>query len=95
MVDVNVNVIRPSQDELSEINDEIEAANQDAVMKDYNHEIVTRETRPLKTLTTEEAVMKIELSGDQFLIFRSEEDNKLKVIYRRNDKNLGIIEPEF
>ncbi len=95
MVDMNINVIRPSEDELSAINDEIEAANQDAMIGQYRHEVVSRKTRPLKTLTTEEAMMRIDLSGDNFLIYRSEEDNKLKVIYRRNDENLGIIEPEL
>jgi len=38
--------------------------------------------------------MKMELSGDAFMIFRSEEDNKVKVIYRREDEDFGIIEVE-
>lgn len=58
------------------------------------HEIVKRETSPLKILTYDEAIMKMELSGDQFMIFRNEADQKLKVIYRRNDGNYGVIEPE-
>jgi putative sigma-54 modulation protein len=36
----------------------------------------------------------MELSEDLFMVYRSEEDRKLKVIYRRNDGNYGIIEPE-
>lgn len=57
------------------------------------HAVVKQETRPLKTLTFDEAVMKMELSGDTFMIFKNEEDQKLKVIYRRQDGNYGIIEP--
>ena len=45
--------------------------------------------------TQEEAIMKMELSEDNFLIFRSEEDTKLKVIYRRSDGNFGVIELEL
>ncbi len=38
--------------------------------------------------------MKMDLSGDAFLIFRSEEDRKIKVIYRRDDGDYGVIEVE-
>ncbi len=55
------------------------------------HTVIKQKTLPLKTLTTEEAVMKMELSGDQFLIYKNEVDHKLKVIYRRKDENYGII----
>jgi putative sigma-54 modulation protein len=58
------------------------------------HEIVRKDKKPLKTLTAHEAIMKMELSGDHFLIFKSEEDNKIKVIYLMKDGNFGVIEPE-
>ena len=38
--------------------------------------------------------MKMELAGDPLLVFRAEADQKLKVIYRREDGNYGVIEPE-
>lgn len=60
----------------------------------HPHEIVRTETRALKILTQDEAVMKMELSGDRFLVFRAEEDRKIKVIYRMSDDNYGIIEVE-
>lgn len=53
--------------------------------------IVKTEKQPLSILTNEEAIMKLELSGASVLVFRGEEDNKLKVIYRRDDGNCGII----
>jgi len=57
------------------------------------HRIIKVEERPLRTLTYDEAIMKMELSADVFMIFKSEVDQKLKVIYRRHDGNYGIIEP--
>ncbi len=54
--------------------------------------LVKRETRPLKTLTVDEAIMKIDLSGDAFMVYRSEEDQGMRVIYRRADHNLGVIQ---
>lgn len=94
-IDMNVNVVNMSEDEVAVINDEIESENRRKLMDSYHpHKIITQETRPLKILTHTEAIMKMDLSGDNFLIFRSEEDQKLKVIYRRNDGHFGIIEVE-
>lgn len=95
-VDMNVNVIRAHvKDELSEVNDEIDEENEKSLLEKYRpHHVVAKEKRPLKTLSLDEAIMKMELSSDVFLVYRSEEDQKLKVIYRRNDGDFGVIEPE-
>lgn len=94
-VDVKINVFQKPYNELEEINQEIEAET------DFVHEqelipghIIDEETIPLKTLRTDEAIMKMELSGDHFLIYRGEEDRKIKVIYRRNDGNYGVVQAE-
>lgn len=91
VVDMKVNVVRASDED--EINDAIEEQNASKLLDDYKlHEVVSVETAPLKTLNLSEAIMKMELSEDVFMIFRSEEDMKLKVIYRRKDRDFGIIE---
>lgn len=93
-VDLDVNVIRAPKIE-DEINDEIDAENLKELEELYGpHEIVAQETRPLKTLALQEAVMKMDLSNDVFKIFRGEEDQKIRVIYRRSDGNYGVIEVE-
>jgi putative sigma-54 modulation protein len=58
------------------------------------HRIVAMEVGRLKILNDSEAVMKMELSGDPVMVFRAESDRQLKVIYRRQDGNYGIIAPE-
>lgn len=93
-VDMNVNVIRPGMVDEEDMDSEIyeeSAKHEDSRMKP--HEVVSKETKPLKTLNLDEAIMKMELSQDAFMVFRSEEDHKLKVIYRRSDDNYGVIEP--
>lgn len=95
--EVPVDVIKaPSeQDILDEINDEIESWKEQGRPNAFApHAVVHKETKPVKTLTTDEAVMKMELSGDAFLVYRSEENRKVQVIYRRGDGNYGIIQPE-
>lgn len=96
VIDMNVNVIRaPADITEQEANEEIESENGRRFEEEFKkHEVVRRETIPLKTLSTDEAVMKMELSGDAFLIFRDESDRLLKVMYRRKDRNYGIIETE-
>ena len=69
--------------------------NNDNLQKDYAlPKVVKKKKRPLKTLTIDEAVMKMELSDDNFKVYRSEEDQALKVIYRRRDGSYGVISPE-
>lgn len=96
IVDMNVNVLAPAiEGEVAEINEEIEGESQKSLIDAYRpHKIVAQEVLPLKTLTYDEAVMKMELSGDAFLIFRSEDDRQLKVIYRRKDEQFGVIDLE-
>jgi putative sigma-54 modulation protein len=42
----------------------------------------------------QEAVMKMDLSADSFLVYKAVEDGGVRVIFRRNDGNYGIIQPE-
>ncbi len=92
-IDMNVNVVNRPYNEVEEFNAEIEAEN---ARKDEFEpsRVVGQKTVPLKTLTMDEAVMKMELSGYHFLIFRSEEDQKIKVIYRRDDDTYGVVQVE-
>ncbi len=92
--EMNVKIIPAPIDFLEECNDAIDDENQNQIENIFGrpHEIIKTETRPLKTLTVDEAVMNLDLSQDFFLIYRSEEDKKIKVVYRRADDHFGIIE---
>ncbi|MBS0605273.1 MAG: ribosome-associated translation inhibitor RaiA [Verrucomicrobia bacterium] len=95
IIDMQVNVLQRPFNEIEEINAEIEAVNTKKKMDAYTPpKIIGTETKPLKMLTIDEAVMKMDLSGDHFLLFRCEEDQKLKVLYRRTDGHYGLIQPE-
>lgn len=91
-VDMKVNVYhRPPENEVEEINQEIEAEN----LQDWMpHKVMATEIRVIKTLTTDQAIMKMELSGDSFLLYRDEADQKLKLIFRREDDHYGVIQTE-
>lgn len=95
-IDMKVHVLSEIKiDELDDINDDIEEENLKEELAKYKFpEVVEKDVMPVRMLTQDEAVMKLELAGEPFLIYKSEEDQKLKVIYRRKDKQLGIVEVE-
>jgi putative sigma-54 modulation protein len=47
----------------------------------------------VKPMTAEEAAMRLADEADQFLVFRDADTNRLGVIYKRKDRNFGLIEP--
>jgi len=85
-----------SRDNAQQAHDEeVIDMNNDTLPLDFDvPKIAKSKTRPLKTLTMHEALMKLDLSGDHFLVFRSEEERGLKVIYKRRDGSYGVMTPE-
>ncbi|MDX8431235.1 MAG: ribosome-associated translation inhibitor RaiA [Candidatus Algichlamydia australiensis] len=83
------------QQELDEINDQIEEENLKQ-MEEIMHmpRVGKQKSIPLKTLNMNEAIMKMELSRDHFMVYRCEESKQLRVIYRRRDGSYGIISAE-
>ena len=88
ITDMSVTVYSPFLDE-QEINDDIDFQNEMALEP---HKIVKSEKQPLKILTDDEAIMKMELSGRHAMVYRHEESRKMKVIYRQEDGNYCVIE---
>ncbi len=95
-IEMDVNVISPHRNgEILDVNDEIEEENRRRLVDKYTpHQIVNKEKRSLKTLTDGEALMKLELSSDPFIIYKCEESHVIKVMHRRKDGNFSVIEPK-
>jgi putative sigma-54 modulation protein len=55
--------------------------------------IVNARRYAIKPMTDEEAVLRLNDEENQFLVFRSAEDEKISVIYKRKDGNYGLIQP--
>lgn len=58
-------------------------------------QIVERSTIPIKPMTVEDAILQLEKSPDQFMVFRNATSDRINVLYRRSDKHLGLITPEL
>jgi putative sigma-54 modulation protein len=56
--------------------------------------IVKTKQFTVKPMSAGEAVLQLELVGHDFFVFRSDESDEVNVVYRRNDGNYGLIEPQ-
>ncbi len=49
----------------------------------------------LVPMTTEEACFQLELLEHTFFVFQNDETGKINIVYKRNDGDYGLIEPEI
>ncbi len=57
-------------------------------------QIVETSVIPVKPMSVDEAVMQLEESEELFMVFHNSNSEQVNVLYRRGDKNLGLITPE-
>jgi putative sigma-54 modulation protein len=49
----------------------------------------------VRPLSLEDALINLEASGDEVLVYRDVESERLNVVYRRSDGDFGLVEPEY
>ena len=57
--------------------------------------VVHTERYPVKPMFIDEAVLQMEMSTKQFLVFLNAKTERVNVIYRRKSGDFGLIEPTF
>ena len=68
---------------------------QEDTVSDTLQPIIVAETEfKIPFISVGEAVMQMELAGSHFFVFRNEEKKNVNVVYRREDGNIGWIEPQ-
>jgi ribosomal subunit interface protein len=56
--------------------------------------VIAETEAPLKTMTVSMAVMDLDLTESQAIVFRNAAHGGLSVVYRRSDGNIGWVDPE-
>jgi hypothetical protein len=56
--------------------------------------IIAETERPIRSMTVSMAVMELDLTEAQTIVFRNAAHGGLSVVYRRPDGNIGWIDPE-
>ena len=60
--------------------------------KEFN--VVKQKKIALKPMSTEEAILQMNLLGHAFFVFKDAVTEETKLVYKRNDKDYGLIEME-
>ena len=61
--------------------------------EDYSPPVIAETTRNLRQMSVEEAVMELDLTQAEIVMFRHAGHGGLNVVYRRADGNIGWIDP--
>ena len=65
----------------------------DELAEDYSPPVIAETTRNLRQMSVEEAVMELDLTQADIVMFRHAGHGGLNVVYRRADGNIGWIDP--
>ena len=63
-------------------------------VEEDENKIIKRKKVELKPMDEEEAILQMELLGHDFYLFKDIDTNKFAVIYKRKNKDYGLIEEE-
>jgi putative sigma-54 modulation protein len=62
---------------------------------DHNRpRIIKTNSLPIRPMSIEEAALRLDESKNEFIVFRDLDTDRVSVIYKRRDNNLGLIAPE-
>lgn len=57
--------------------------------------IVREKSFTLNAMSKEEAILQMNMLGHTFFLFIDSDTEKISVVYKRRDKNYGLLEPEY
>ncbi len=66
----------------------------DEIKNEEQAELVRTKTLELKPMEMEEAITRMEALGHDFFLYLDSEDEKISVLYKRNDGGYGLIQAE-
>lgn len=72
----------------------VAADSADAVSEDEGN-VVKVKKFGVKPMSSEEAILQMDLLGHNFFLYQDAETNKVNAVYKRKDGNYGILEPEL
>jgi len=72
----------------------IQHAEEEETVSEEDNPIVIAETQTMiRELSVSDAVMQLDLAGQQLLVFQNAGHGRINVVYRRSDGNIGWIDP--
>ena len=65
------------------------------ILEEDENKIVKTKNFNVKPMSSEEAILQMELLGHNFFVYEDSDTNKFSVMYKRKDGNYGLIEPDY
>ena len=87
---------RPRRNEVRHLDEQVIAL--DAAFEDIEESeptVIQTERYPVKPMFVDEALLQLEMSARQFVVFLNAKTEKISILYRRKDGGFGLIEPAF
>ena len=78
---------------LAPLEEESDSATETPVSGEATPLVIAEATKPVRTMTVSMAVMQLDLAESPALMFRNAANGELNVVYRREDGNIGWIDP--
>ncbi|MCC2098040.1 MAG: ribosome-associated translation inhibitor RaiA [Hyphomicrobiales bacterium] len=63
------------------------------MVEDFNPVVVAEKTSALETLPVSDAVVRLDMTGAPVVVFRHATSDRVNIVYRRPDGNVGWIDP--
>jgi putative sigma-54 modulation protein len=86
---------RPRRAELQHFEEQVLSVDGFDDHEDWEPQVIQTERYPVKPMFTDEAVLQLEMSNRQFVVFLNAKSEKVNVLYRRKDGGYGLMEPTF
>ena len=71
----------------------IQAEKTENSVEEESQELVRVKRFEMKPMTVEDAILQMDMLGHSFFLFQNSETGITSVVYRRNDGNIGMLEP--
>jgi putative sigma-54 modulation protein len=86
---------RPRRHEVRHIDEHVLNADTMHEHEESEPTVVQTEKYPVKPMFVDEAVLQLEMSSRQFVVFLNARTEKVNVLYRRKNDGYGLIDPMF
>ncbi len=87
---------RPRRNEVRHLDEQVIAL--DAAFENLEEsepKVIQTERYPVKPMFVDEAVLQLEMSARQFVVFLNAKSEKINILYRRKGDGFGLMEPSF
>lgn len=84
---------RPRKDVVQHLEEQVLHPEPSEEAEHAEHAVVRTERYPVKPMFIDEAVLQLEMSHRQFLVFLNARNSRVNVLYRRKSGDFGLIEP--